>query len=586
MTMTDRLYFHILYPIVRSVTRWWAMAGASLQTKLILCMWLTLLVAIGLLSATFMMQLCRSSLQSLLHGGAILGQHLAVTSRYSVLTGDTAQLERLSDTALAVDEVAYLVIAAGEGLTLTANGKDRWLPLSERNGAALTLPPLSITAQASQSPLPASHSIAKIRFDDSQPQLDTSNRFSFMELLSITAGQTIPVFYDIAVPIRRPDPIVAQDAGLGVILEQEQTTAKANPLKADGLVRLGLSTVTLQRELQSLIYMTMLITIGLLLAAGMVSVWFARRLATPLQALTRAAARASGGDLSVRVAANGSDEVGRLTDVFNGMTAALESLTQSLEWRVKERTQALAEANAKLQELDRRKSQSLLTTSHELRTPLTSIKLHLDNLLDGVGGSLTDKQTSVLQRVRTNIYRLQQFVEEALDLSRIESGQTSLNRDPVNPVSVVSSAVDSLVLVAQERNIALKHHTIAAAPAILADPAKLMLVFTNLIQNAIKFSPIGSTVIISYAMESPHALAIEVQDQGRGIDPMEIDRIFEPFYRAKSNEASIAGSGLGLMIAKHLVELHGGRLSVGNAIGGGACFTVTLPVMESTTVVG
>jgi signal transduction histidine kinase len=286
------------------------------------------------------------------------------------------------------------------------------------------------------------------------------------------------------------------------------------------------------------------------------------------------------------VATHGEDEVGRLTDVFNGMTTALESLTQSLELRVKERTHALAEANAKLQELDRRKSQSLLTTSHELRTPLTSMKLHLDNLLDGVGGHLTDKQTSILKRVRTNIYRLQQFVEEALDLPRIESEQTTLSRDPVDPACVVSGAIDSLVLVAQERDIAIEHHTIAAAPAILGDPAKLMLVFTNLIQNAVKFSPIGSTVIISYAMESPHTLAIEVQDQGRGIDPMEIDRIFEPFYRAKSSEASIAGSGLGLMIAKHLVELHGGRLSVGNAIGGGACFTVTLPVMDSTTVLG
>ena len=184
------------------------------------------------------------------------------------------------------------------------------------------------------------------------------------------------------------------------------------------------------------------------------------------------------------MATHGEDEVGRLTDVFNGMTTALESLTQSLELRVKERTHALAEANAKLQELDRRKSQSLLTTSHELRTPLTSMKLHLDNLLDGVGGHLTDKQTSILKRVRTNIYRLQQFVEEALDLPRIESEQTTLSRDPVDPACVVSGAIDSLVLVAQERDIAIEHHTIAAAPAILGDPAKLMLVFTNLIQNA------------------------------------------------------------------------------------------------------
>jgi len=575
-----------LRTIVGPVKKWWASAAASLQTKLIVCMLLTLLAAIGLLSMAFMMQLCRSSIQSLLQGGAVLGQHLAIESRYSVLAGDAAALQRLTDTALALDHVAYLVITAEQGATLSAKGKGSWLSLSEHGETGLTLPPLPTTVQTSKSHMPALESIAKIRFEDAQPQLDTNNRLSFMELLSVTVGQTIPVFYDIAVPIRRLSPIVERDAGLGVMLEQGRRIATTDAILTDGLIRVGLSTVTLQQELQSLIHRTIFITVGLLLVSGMVSVWFARHLTTPLQALTRAAARASKGDLSVRVAARSGDEFGRLTDVFNGMTTALESLTQSLELRVKERTQALAEANVKLQELDRRKSQSLLTTSHELRTPLTSMKLHLDNLLDGVGGHLTDKQTSILKRVMANIHRLQQFVEEALDLSRIESEERTLSRDRVDPVSVVSDAIDSLVLVAQERTIAIEHHTIAAVPAVLGDPAKLLLVFTNLIQNAVKFSPMGSTVIISYVTESPQTLAIRVQDQGQGqgIDPMEIDRIFEPFYRAKSSEASIAGSGLGLMIAKHLVELHDGRLSVDNMIGGGACFTVTLPAMDSTAV--
>lgn len=573
-----------LRTIVGPVKKWWAASTASLQTKLIICMLLTLLAAIGLLSTAFMMQLCRSSIQSLVQGGAVLGQHLAIESRYSVLAGDAAALQRLTGTALALDHVAYLVITAEQGVTLSAKGKGSWLSLSEHEETGLTLPPLPTTVQASKSHMPAFQSIAKIRFEDAQPQLDTNNRLSFMELLSITVGQTIPVFYDIAVPIRRLSPIVEPDAGLGVMLEQGRRIATTDAILADGLIRVGLSTVTLQQELQSLIHRTILITVGLLLASGIVSVWFARHLTTPLQALTRAAARASGGDLSVRVAAHGEDEVGRLTDVFNGMTTALESLTQSLELQVKERTQALAEANAKLQELDRRKSQSLLTTSHELRTPLTSMKLHLDNLLDGVGGHLTDKQTSILKRVMANIIRLQEFIEEALDLSRIEAGQTALNRDPVDPVSLMSSALDNLVPVARARNIAIEHHTIAAVPAVLGDPAKLLLVFTNLIQNAVKFSPMGTTVIISYATESPQALAIRVQDQGQGIDPMEIDRIFEPFYRAKLSEDSTAGSGLGLMIAKQLVELHDGRLSVDNVIGGGACFTVTLPAMDSTAV--
>jgi|CXWL01.1.fsa_nt_gi signal transduction histidine kinase len=559
---------------------------SSLQTKLIAWMLLTLMVAIGLLSAAFLMQLCRSSLKSLLQGGADLAQHLAVASRYSVLAGDTPALQRLSDTALAVDQVAYLVIMTEQGLMLS--GKGSWLALSEREEITLTLltlPPLPITVvHRSSEQMPGVRSITKIRYKDVQPRVEPNDRFTLMEILSIIVGQTVPVFYDIAVPILRPHPIAPHDAGLGVMLEQAQTIVTQDSPTTDGLIRLGISTVALQHELQSLIYRTILITVGLLLAAGILSVWFARHLTTPLQALTRAAARASEGDLSVRVATHGRDEVSRLTDVFNGMTASLESLTQSLELRVEERTLALAEANAKLQELDRRKSHSLFTTSHELRTPLTSMKLHLDNLLDGVGGSLTDKQTSVLQRIMVNIKRLQQFIEESLNLSRIESEQKTLNRDPVNPISLMSTVVENLGLVAQKRNIAIEHYTITAVPVILGDPAKLLHVFTNLIENAIKFSPMGSTVAISYATESPHALSIRVRDQGQGVDPSEIDRIFEPFYRGKLSEASIAGSGLGLMIAKHLVELHNGRLSVDNVIGGGACFTVTLPAMDSTAV--
>lgn len=563
-----------------------SVVASSLQTKLIAWMLLTLMVAIGLLSAAFLMQLCRSSLKSLLQGGADLAQHLAVTSRYSVLAGDILMLKRLTDTALAVDQVAYLVIMTEQGLMLSAKGKGSWLALSEREGTTLTLPVLPATAvNQSSDQMSAVQSITKIRYDDVQPRVEPHDRFTLMEVLSIVVGQTVPVFYDIAVPILRPHPIAPHDAGLGVMLEQERAIVTPDSLSSDGLVRLGVSTVALQQELQSLIYRTIFITVGLLLAAGVLSVWFARRLTTPLQALTRAAARASEGDLSVRVATQGTDEVSRLTNVFNGMTASLESLTQSLELRVEERTLALAEANTKLQELDRRKSHSLFTTSHELRTPLTSMKLHLDNLLDGVGGSLTDRQTSVLRRIMANIKRLQQFIEETLDLTLIESGQQTLNRDPINPISLVSTVVDNLEVVAQERNITIEHHTIAAAPIILGDPAKLLHVFTNLIQNAIKFSPMGTTVVITYAAESPHAFAIQVRDQGRGIDPMEVDRIFEPFYRAKSNEESIAGSGLGLMIAKHLVELHDGRISVDNAIGGGACFTVMLPAVDSTAVV-
>lgn len=580
----------IFSPGVRQSTgplkRLWPSGTTSLQAKLTVCMLLTLLAAIGLLSAAFMMQLCRSSIQSLLHGGAILGQHLAVESRYSVLAGDAPALQRLSDSALALDHVVYLVIMTKPDLTLSAKGKGSWLPLSEGEEATLALPPLPMAALAPKKHLPTSQSITKVRFNDTEPQLDTDKLFSFIELLSIVVGRTLPVYYDVAIPIHRPPPIVEQDAALGVILEQDPIRSVVDSTQADGLVRVGLSTVMLQQELQSMIHRALLITLGLLFATSIVSVWFAKRLTTPLQDLIRAAARASEGDLSVRVNTHGEDEVGRLMDVFNGMTTALEGLTQSLESQVKERTCALAEANAKLQELDRRKSQSLFTTSHELRTPLTSMKLHLDNLLDGVGGSLTDRQTSVLQRVMANIIRLQQFIEETLDVSRIESGQKTFKRDPINLVRVVSAAVDNLGLVARERNVSITHQTNPAVSVVLGDPAKLLHVFTNLIHNAIKFSPSGGTVTISYGMESLHALTIRVQDQGLGIDQTDMDRIFEPFYRAKSNEESIPGSGLGLMIAKHLIELHDGRLSADNTIEGGACFTVTLPAMDSAAVVG
>lgn len=268
----------------------------------------------------------------------------------------------------------------------------------------------------------------------------------------------------------------------------------------------------------------------------------------------------------------------------------LEESAAQLEAKVRARTaeleatyQELAASHARLRELDQLKSDLLGNVSHELRTPLASIKGYVDNLLDGVTGPLPDRQRRYLVRVRENAERLTRMVSDLLDLTRIEAGKIELLPVALDVAEAVSEAAESLRPQARAREITLSLE-LGPCPPIWGDPDKIHQVLTNLVSNAVKFSPSGGRVRVS-TLPGPGAMVrIAVADTGAGIPAEERERVFDKFYQVgRVDGERPSGSGLGLTIARHLVELHGGRIWVEDAAGGSS-FAVLLPAAPGEEV--
>jgi signal transduction histidine kinase len=259
----------------------------------------------------------------------------------------------------------------------------------------------------------------------------------------------------------------------------------------------------------------------------------------------------------------------------------VERLAQTLEERVAERTQDLQAANARLQELDKLKSSFVSIVSHELRTPMTSIKGLVENMLDGLTGNLNDRQTFYLGRVKYNIERLTRMINDLLDLSRIEAGRMDLHQSAVNMGSLAREVVETLQPLAQERSLTLEAHIAPTIGLIQGDRDKLTQVFTNLINNALKFTESPGTVTVEVFRREDGMIQTSVVDTGCGIPQEEQQTIFERFYRGQSSEMKNHGAGLGLAITKSLVELHGGSIWVESKPGEGSRFCFILPMAQS-----
>jgi len=220
--------------------------------------------------------------------------------------------------------------------------------------------------------------------------------------------------------------------------------------------------------------------------------------------------------------------------------------------------------------------------SHELRTPLASIRLLVDTL---EAGALEEPEvsSSFVHRIGVETDHLIQMVTELLELSRIESGQLVVNRDrePVALPDLVNSVVERLNVVAQDKGIAVTVQMENDLPDALADRDQITQVLMNLLFNALKFTPRGGTVQITAEDRDQH-ISVSLADTGVGIPAGDLSRIFERFYKSdKSRARSGGGTGLGLPIARHIVEAHGGSIWAESEEGQGSTFTFTLPTKVS-----
>lgn len=230
-----------------------------------------------------------------------------------------------------------------------------------------------------------------------------------------------------------------------------------------------------------------------------------------------------------------------------------------------------------LKDLDRMKSEFVSTVSHDLRSPLTTIRGFVD--LIPMIGPVTVEQQNAVERIRTAVVQMDELIGDLLDLGKIEAG-IEMDMSLCQIEEIVAGTIESLRPRAEEKQIDLRVAIEGPLPAVMGNAARLRQVVTNLVGNAIKYTPGGGQVLIRMRKED-HELAVAVIDNGFGIAPADQERLFQKFYRVQSPKTeAISGTGLGLAIARSIVEQHGGRIWAQSAVDQGSTFTFAMPVPD------
>lgn len=235
----------------------------------------------------------------------------------------------------------------------------------------------------------------------------------------------------------------------------------------------------------------------------------------------------------------------------------------------------LASTNKRLQELDRLKNEFFANVSHELRTPLTLILTPVEDLLSR---SLRPELRSALTVIRRNAHRLLRLIDDLLDLARLDVGGLRLHVAELDLVELATRVVESARAAAEARRMTLSLETEVPTLLVYGDPHRLEIVLTNLVGNALKFTPDGGRVSVRIT-HGESSCVVAVEDTGPGIAADEVERIFDRFYQVEgSQRRRQGGAGIGLSLARKLSELHGGGIEVKSVVGEGSTFAVSLPL--------
>ena len=283
--------------------------------------------------------------------------------------------------------------------------------------------------------------------------------------------------------------------------------------------------------------------------ALIVARWLARGMTQPLRDMAGAARKMETGDYRQRVVTSSRDEVGQLAVAFNRMSSELENL-------------------------ERLRRDLVANVSHELKTPISALRAHLENLLDGVERA----QPETLQVMLAQSERLGRLVDQLLELSRLESGDLPLDRSEIPLRPLVSRVMSEIDVTRSRRDVELAQDVPEDLPPVYADAERIYQVLFNLLDNAVRFTPAGGRVRVTAARHNG-AVDVTVADTGPGISAEHLPRVFERFYRvdtARSRDEG--GTGIGLAIARSVVEAHGGRIWAESEPGRGSTFTFELPV--------
>jgi signal transduction histidine kinase len=287
-----------------------------------------------------------------------------------------------------------------------------------------------------------------------------------------------------------------------------------------------------------------------LAATAAFAYWMTRGITGPLSQLRRGTERIARGDYRP-VHVNGSDEIGRLARAFNAMSA-------------------------RLQHVDKYKADMMQQISHELRTPLQAMHSAYYMLAEQIAGPLNERQRHLVTSIRDNIDAMSTFSNQFLDLAKIEAGVMEYNKQQVDLLSLLTPIINSARLAAAPKEITIGLAA-QSVPAVNVDPAKFNTVVSNLLNNAVKFTPKGGNITVSLGPCGTGA-RVSVKDSGVGIDADDLPKLFTKFFQGKSaSAADTKGTGVGLALVKAIVDGHGGKVYATSTIGVGSTFTVELP---------
>ncbi len=297
-------------------------------------------------------------------------------------------------------------------------------------------------------------------------------------------------------------------------------------------------------------------TVGVIALALILAFLFSRTLTRPIRELTAATARVAAGDLAQEVPVRSRDELGELAASFNQMNARL---AQSLNLR----------------------RQMTADIAHELRTPLSVILGHAEGVHDGV----LAPSIETFEIIRDEASRLEKLVDDLRTLSRADADELPIERQAVAPATLLKDVQAAHSHRAEQKNITLSIQVAPNLPEIVVDPGRMMQVLSNLVDNALRYTPEGGRVLLSTKMAN-EKLEIRVQDSGPGAAEGELDHIFDRFYRSDpSRQRDEGGSGLGLAIARAIVEKHDGHIWAESKPGEGLTIIIHLPAKDGEKLV-
>ena len=364
-----------------------------------------------------------------------------------------------------------------------------------------------------------------------------------------------------------------------------------------------LSNKEIRKKIQDIIIRSVITAVLFIIIGAVVVYMISTKLSRPLIRLTESARLLAKGDfaISANIRVSSRDEVGMLAESFTEMAEnlktsynKLEEYSRTLEQKVEERTSELREANEKLKELDKIKSDFLSTVSHELRTPLTSvigftkiIKKRFEEIIVPQIKTEDGKTLKAMRQIGENVgiiisegERLTSLINDVLDLSKIEAGKVEWKMEPLLMSDIIAQATAATHSLFEQKGLKLIKYVEDNLPVINGDKYRLMQVVINLISNAVKFTDEG--IVTCAVRKTGNGVTVSVIDTGRGIAPSDHENVFEKFKQVGDTlTEKPSGTGLGLPICKQIIAHHGGRIWVESEPGKGSTFSFTIPIMTT-----